>query len=55
MTIEPCLKFYAVPSQSQCIDLKIKVTDFDFFCSVSLVAKPLTDLNRIWYEWIYRD
>ena len=38
-------------------DLKIKVTDIDFFCvclifTVSVVAKPLIDLNRVWYEWM---
>ena len=34
-------------------DLKIKVTDFEIFCvTVSVVAKPLIDLNRIWSEWI---
>ena len=37
-------------------DLKIKVTDFEFFfvlnLTVSVVAKPLIDLNRVWYEWI---
>ena len=37
-------------------DLKIKVTDFEFvLCltfTVSVVAKPLIDLNRVWYEWI---
>ena len=38
--------------------LKIKVTDFDFFLCVlnlyrvSVVAKPLIDLNHVWYEWI---
>ena len=33
-------------------DLKIKVTDFLCIFIVSVVAKPLIDLNRIWYEWI---
>ena len=37
-------------------DLKVKVTDFEFFLclifTVSVVAKPLIDLNRFWYEWI---
>ena len=36
-------------------DLKIKVTDFEFLCqifTVSVVAKPLIDLNHVWYEWI---
>ena len=31
-------------------DLKIKVTDFEFFCvksTVSVVANPLIDLNRV--------
>ena len=36
-------------------DLKIKVTDFEFFVlnfySVSC-SKPLIDLNRVWHEWI---
>ena len=36
-------------------DIKIKVTDFEFCVlnfTVSVVAKPLIDLNRVWYEWI---
>ena len=35
--------------------LKVKVTDFDFFVlifTVSVFAKPLIDLNHVWYEWI---
>ena len=34
--------------------LKVKVTDFDFFAcvifTVSVSAKPLIDLNHVWYE-----
>ena len=36
-------------------DLKIQLKDFEFFCVkslVSVVAMPLIDLNRVWYEWI---
>ena len=45
VTMEPCLKFYAALSQSQCMTLRSIFT-------VSVVAKSLIDLNRVWYEWI---
>ena len=39
--------------------LEVKVTDFVFFFFfiykiflVSVFAKPLIDLNHVWYEWI---
>ena len=34
VTIEPCLKFYAVPSQSQCMTLRSRsqTLNFFFFC-----------------------
>ena len=31
VTIEPCLKFYAVPSQSQCMTLKSRTQTLNFF------------------------
>ena len=31
MTIEPCLKFYAVPSQSQCMTLRSRSQTLNFF------------------------
>ena len=31
MTIEPCLKFYAVPSQSQCMTLRSRSQTSNFF------------------------
>ena len=31
VTIEPCLKFYAVPSQSQCITLRSRSQTMNFF------------------------
>ena len=33
--------------------LKVKVTDLSFLClifTVSVSAKPLVDLNHVWYE-----
>ena len=55
VTIKPCLKFYAVPSQSQCMTLRSRSQTL-IFCvlifTVSVVAKPLIHLNRVWYEWI---
>ena len=51
--IEPCLKFYAVPSQSQCMTLRSQtLIFFVLIFKVSVVAKPLIDLNHVWYEWI---
>ena len=51
MTIESCLKFYAVPSPSKYMALiKVKVTDFEFFVlnfTVSVFAMPLIDLNHV--------
>ena len=32
VTIEPCLKFYAVPSQSQCMTLKSRSQTLNFLC-----------------------
>ena len=55
MTIEPCLKFYAVPSQSQCMTSRSRSQTLNFFVLdlySSVVAKPLIDLNHVWYEWI---
>ena len=31
--------------------LKVKVMDFEFFV-LNFSAKPLIDLNHVWYEWI---
>ena len=31
VTIEPCLKFYAVPSQSQCMTLRSRSQTLNFF------------------------
>ena len=37
-------------------DIKVKVTDFEFlyqiFTMSDFLAKPLMNLNRVWYEWI---
>ena len=52
MTIEPFLNLYAVPSPSQYMALRT----LNFLClifTVSISAKPLIDLNHIWYEYIY--
>ena len=32
VTIEPCLKFYAVPSQSHCMTLRSRSETLIFFC-----------------------
>ena len=53
MTIEPNLNILHSTVPIPVHDLKIKLTDFFFVKSlVSVVAKPLIDLNRVWYEWI---
>ena len=52
MTIEPSLNILRSTVPIPVHDLKIKVTDL-FICkifTVSVVAKPLIDLNRVWYE-----
>ena len=46
VTIEPCIKFYAVPIPVH--DLKIKVTDFECFCVKSLQCQLLQSLWLIW-------
>ena len=51
MGIEPCLKFYAVPSPSQYRALRSQT--LNVLCkmfTVSVSAKPLIDLNHVWYE-----
>ena len=54
MTIESSLNILRSTVPIPVHDLKIKLTDFFFFLifTVSVVAKPLIDLNRVWYEWI---
>ena len=47
-TIEPCLKFYAVPSQSQCMTLRSKSQTLNFFCVKSLQCQLLQSLWLIW-------
>ena len=46
--IEPCLKFYAVPSQSQCMTLRSRSGEFEFFCVKSLQCQLLQSLWLIW-------
>ena len=51
MTIEPSLNILRSTVPVSVHDLKIKLTDFFFVKPlVSVVAKPLIDLNRVWYE-----
>ena len=45
VTIEPCLKIYAVPSQSQCMTLRPRLW---FFCVKSLQCQLLQSLCLIW-------
>ena len=48
VTIEPCLKFYTVPSPSQYMVLRSRSRTLKFLClifTVSVSAKPLIDLN----------
>ena len=53
MTIEPSLNILCSTVPIPVHDLKIKLTDFFLVKSlVSIVAKPLIDLNHVWYEWI---
>ena len=47
-TIEPCLKFYAVPSQSQCMTLSSRSQTLNFFCVKSLQCQLLQSLWLIW-------
>ena len=47
VTIEPCLKFYAVPSQSQCMTLRSR-SQTEFFCVKSLQCQLLQSLWLIW-------
>ena len=50
VTIEPCLKFYAEPSPSQCKALRSRSQTLIFLCNVftvSVFAKPLIDLNHV--------
>ena len=54
--IEPCLKLYAVPSPSQYMVLRSRSQTFSILClffTVSVSAKPLIDLNHVWYEQIW--
>ena len=44
VTIEPCLKFYAVPSQSQCMTLRSRSQTLIFFCVKSLQCQLLKSL-----------
>ena len=48
VTIEPCLKFYAVPSQSQCMTLRSRSQTLNFFCVKSLQFQLLQSLWLIW-------
>ena len=53
LTIEPGLKFYAVPSQYMA--LRSRSQTLNFLCktfTASVFVKPLIDLNHVWYEWI---
>ena len=46
--------FSTIPTQ--CMALRSRSQTLNFFLlifTVSVVAKPLIDLNRVWYEWIY--
>ena len=46
--IEPCLKYYAVPSPSQYMALRSRSRTLNILClifTVSVSAKPLIDLN----------
>ena len=47
MMIEPCLKFYAVPSQSQCMTLRSR-SQTEFVCVKSLQCQLLQTLWLIW-------
>ena len=47
VTIEPCLKFYAVPSQSQCKTLRSRSQTL-IFCVKSLQCQLLQSLWLIW-------
>ena len=38
VTIEPCLKFYVVPSQSQCMTLRSSSKTLIFFCVLNLYS-----------------
>ena len=42
--IEPCLKFYVVPSQSQCMTLRSSSNSLNFFCVKSLQCQFLQSL-----------
>ena len=44
VTIEPCLKFYAVPSQSQCMTLRSRSQTLIFYCVKSLQFQLLQSL-----------
>ena len=44
VTIEPCLKFYVVPSQSQCMNLRSSSKTLNFFCVKSLQCQLLQSL-----------
>ena len=46
--IEPCLKFYVVPSQSQCMTLRSSSKTLIFFCVKSLQCQLLQSLWLIW-------
>ena len=48
VTIEPCLKFYAVPSQSQCMTLRSRSQTSNIFCVKSLQCQLLQSLWLIW-------
>ena len=44
VTIEPCLKFYAVPSQSRCMTLRSRSQTLKIFCVKSLQCQLLQSL-----------
>ena len=49
MMIEPCLKFYAVPSQSQCMTLRSGSQTLNFFV---LNLYSVSCLQSLWLIWI---
>ena len=48
VTIEPCLRFYAVPSQSQCMTLRSRSQTLIVLCVKSLQFQLLQSLWLIW-------
>ena len=47
VTIEPCLKFYTEPSQSQCMTLRSRSQTLNFFCVKYLQCQLLQSLRLI--------